>query len=126
MRLLLDTVTFVWAIGSPQRISRVALAALEPKRVVVEISAISLSEIAIKQAKGKLNLATENVLAAIEDLKLRVLPYTARHAYQLFALPLHHTDPFDRQIIAQALAESIPVVTPDKKFSLYKGLKIIW
>ena len=126
MRLLLDTVTFVWAIVSPQRISRVALAALEPKSVVVEISAISLSEIAIKQAKGKLNLATENVLAAIEDLKLRVLPYTARHAYQLFGLPLHHTDPFDRQIIAQALAESIPVVTPDEKFSLYKGLKIIW
>ena len=62
MRLLLDTVTFIWAIGSPQRISRVALAALEPKSVVVEISAISLSEIAMKQAKGKLNLATENVL----------------------------------------------------------------
>jgi PIN domain nuclease of toxin-antitoxin system len=41
-------------------------------------------------------------------------------------LRLHHTDPFDRQIIAQALAESIPVVTPDEKFSLYKGLKIIW
>lgn len=113
-------------MGSPQRISHVALAALEPKRVVVEISAISLSEIAIKQAKGKLNLASENVLAAIEDLKLRVLPYTARHAYQLFGLPLHHTDPFDRQIIAQALAENIPVVTPDEKFSLYRGLKIIW
>jgi len=94
--------------------------------VVIEISAISLSEITIKQAKGKLNLASENVLAAIEDLKLRVLPYTARHAYRLFGLPLHHTDPFDRQIIAQALTENIPVVTPDEKFSLYKGLKVIW
>jgi PIN domain nuclease of toxin-antitoxin system len=126
MRLLLDTVAFVWAIGSPQRISRAALAALERKSTVVEISAISLSEIAIKQAKGKLNLQHENVFAAIEDLKLRVLPYTARHARQLFGLPLHHADPFDRQIIAQALAENIPVVTPDEKFSLYKGLKIIW
>jgi len=66
------------------------------------------------------------MLAAIDDLKLRVLPYTARHAYQLFGLPLHHADPFDRQIIAQALAEIVPVVTPDEKFSLYKGLTIIW
>jgi len=113
-------------MGSPQRLSRGALAALAPHRVVVEVSAISLSEIAIKQAKGKLNLTSEDVLAAIEDLKLRVLPYTARHAYRLFDLPLHHTDPFDRQIIAQALSENVAVVTPDEKFSLYTGLKIVW
>ncbi len=126
MRLLLDTVTFIWAVGSPQRISRTATAAMEPERAVLEISAISLSEIAIKQARGKLNLLSENILAAIKDLKLRVLPYSAHHAYQLFGLPLYHADPFDRQIIAQALVENIPVVTPDEKFRLYKGLKIIW
>jgi len=126
MRLLLDTVAFIWAIGSPRRLSRRALAALEPASTVVEISAISLSEIAIKQAKGKLNLPEENVFAAIEDLKLRLLPYTARHARRLFALPPHHSDPFDRQIIAQALAESIPVATPDESFRLYHELKIIW
>jgi len=126
MRLLLDTVAFLWAIGSPQRLSRRALAALEPASAVVEISAISLSEIAIKQARGKLNLPEENVFAAIEDLKLRVLPYTARHVRRLFALPPHHSDPFDRQIIAQALAENIPVVTPDESFRLYHELKIIW
>jgi PIN domain nuclease of toxin-antitoxin system len=55
-----------------------------------------------------------------------VLPYTSDHAFQLFTLPRHHNDPFDRQIIAQALLEDIPVVTPDDKFSLYKGLKVIW
>jgi PIN domain nuclease of toxin-antitoxin system len=41
-------------------------------------------------------------------------------------LALHHTDPFDRQIIAQALQERIPVVTPDAKFSLYEGLQVLW
>jgi PIN domain nuclease of toxin-antitoxin system len=41
-------------------------------------------------------------------------------------MPLHHADPFDRQIIAQALAESIPVVTCDEKFRAYKGIKVIW
>jgi len=52
-----------------------------------------------------------------------VLPYTAEHAIRLFHMPLHHADPFDRQIIAQALAESIPVVTCDEKFRAYKGDK---
>ena len=55
-----------------------------------------------------------------------MLPYTEDHALRLFDLPLHHPDPFDRQIIAQALAENIAVVTPDREFRLYKGLKTIW
>jgi PIN domain nuclease of toxin-antitoxin system len=126
MRLLLDTVAFVWAIGSPERLSRKASAAIEPESAIVEVSAISLSEIAIKHAKGRLNLPKASVLSALENLKLRVLPYTDAHACELFDLPLHHADPFDRQIIAQALAEDIPVVTSDEKFRLYKGLKVIW
>jgi PIN domain nuclease of toxin-antitoxin system len=99
---------------------------MKPESTVVEISSISLSEIAVKHTKGKLNLPKADVLAALENLKVRVLPYTAAHAYELFGLPLHHPDPFDRQIIAQALAEDIPVVTADEKFRLYKGLKVIW
>jgi PIN domain nuclease of toxin-antitoxin system len=45
---------------------------------------------------------------------------------QLFDLPVHHGDPFDRQIIAQALVEEIPIVTADEAFRLYHGLKVIW
>ena len=63
---------------------------------------------------------------AFEDLDVRVLPYTANHAFFLFDLPPLHPDPFDRQIIAQALCEGIPVMTCDEKFSLYKGLKVLW
>jgi PIN domain nuclease of toxin-antitoxin system len=44
----------------------------------------------------------------------------------MFNLPWHHADPFDRQLIAQALAEKIPIVTCDASFNLYQGLKIIW
>ena len=90
------------------------------------MSAISLSEIAIKQALGKLDLTAQDAMAGIVDLKIRVLPYTADHAFHLFGLPHHHSDPFDRQIIAQALAEGIPVVTSDEKFGLYKGVEVIW
>ena len=57
---------------------------------------------------------------------VRVLPFTADHAYRLFGLPLHHRDPFDRQIIAQALCENLPLVTPDERLRTYEGLKIIW
>jgi PIN domain nuclease of toxin-antitoxin system len=125
-RLLLDTVAFIWALESPERIPRKARAALEKSDAVLEISAISLSEIAIKSAIGKLSLFEQDVRAGIADLRLRVLPYTAVHALRLFSLPLHHTDPFDRQIIAQALAEDISVITSDEIFSLYAGTRVIW
>ncbi len=126
MRLLLDTVTFLWAVGSPERISPPAMSALANTRAVREMSVISLTEIAIKQARGKLMFQNEDVAQGIADLRVRILPYTADHAYNLFNLPLHHPDPFDRQIIAQALEENIPVITPDETFSLYRGLKIVW
>lgn len=93
---------------------------------MVEVSTISLSEIAIKYAKGKLNLSREIVQTGISDFKLRVLPYTANHGYQFFALPAYHTDPFDRMIIAQAISEDIPIVTSDEKFRLYRDVEVIW
>ncbi len=85
-----------------------------------ELSSISISEIAIKQARGKLMFGKDDLMAGLADLRVRVLPYTADHALCLFDLPLQHFDPFDRQIIAQAICENIPVVTCDEKFSLYQ------
>jgi len=126
MRLLLDTVTFVWAVASPERLSEKVMSALQSEETVREMSAISLAELAIKQTMGKLSFRREDVIAGISDLQVHILPYTAEHAYQLFSLPNHHSDRFDRQIIAQALVENIPVVTSDERFGLYKGLKIIW
>jgi len=126
VRLLLDTAILIYAVESPERLSKRASTALRNPANVLEFSSISLSEIAIKAALGKLKLSVTIVRHAIQDLDIRILPYTAKHAFQLFDLPRHHRDPFDRQIIAQALSEKIPIVTSDEKFSLYKGLKIIW
>lgn len=126
MRLLLDTAVLIFAVESPGRLSKRAAAVLQSPVNILELSAISLAEIAIKTALGKLNISAEIVRQAIEDLGIRTLPYTAEHALRLFELPLHHGDPFDRQIIAQALSEEIPVVTSDEKFGLYKGLKVLW
>ena len=126
MRLILDTVTFISAVSSPQRLSRAAMAALRKETTVREISVVSLTEIAVKQISGKLKFGKGDAVAGVADLRLRVLPYAAEHGFRLFDLPAHHADPFDRQIIAQALVENVPVVTPDEAFSLYEGLKVVW
>lgn len=126
MRLLLDTATFIYAVDAPERLSTRARAALQNPGNILELSAISISEIAIKSALGKLRLSAGTTHQAIRDLDIRILPYTLDNALHLFELAPHHADPFDRQIIAQALSEKIPVITPDEKFGLYGGLKIIW
>jgi PIN domain nuclease of toxin-antitoxin system len=63
---------------------------------------------------------------AMDDLGIRILPYSADHAFRMFELPRLHNDPFDRQIMAQALCEGIPVITLDEKFGLYEGIKVVW
>ena len=124
--MLLDTAVFVFAVEFPRRLSARALAVLKNPENIREMSSVSLTEIAIKKTLGKLNISAEDARQAIQDMDIRVLPFTADHAFRLFELPAHHRDPFDRQIIAQAFAEGIPIVTSDDKFSLYKGLRLIW
>jgi PIN domain nuclease of toxin-antitoxin system len=126
LRLLLDTATFIYAIEAPERLGKRAFSALQNPENVLELSTISITEIAIKSALDKLRLSADTTQRAIQDLDIRVMGFTVQHALRLFAVPLHHRDPFDRQIIAQALTEKIAVVTPDEKFRLYSGLKVIW
>jgi PIN domain nuclease of toxin-antitoxin system len=126
VRLILDTVTFIWAVSAPERLSRPAMSALRKATAVREISVVSLTEIAVKQTRGKLTFGKADAIAGVADLRLKVLPYVAEHVFRVFDLPTHHADPFDRQIIAQALVENVPVVTPDESFKLYEGLKVVW
>ena len=126
MRVLLDTVTFLWSVKEPERISKKAMAILAEPETEREISAVSLSEMAIKRAIGKLGISRSEVEQGVTDLELRVLPFNGVHAYKMFVLPMHHTDPFDRQIIAQAMVEEIPVVTSDRIFGAYQELQVIW
>jgi len=126
MRLLLDTATLIYAVQYPERLSRRASQALRNLENALELSAVSVSEIAIKSAYGKLDFSLTTLERALGGLDIRILPYTGEHAVHMFDLPLHHRDPFDRQIIAQALAEEIPIVTPDEKFRKYDGVTVIW
>jgi|SRR5450432_4131276 PIN domain nuclease of toxin-antitoxin system len=126
MRLLLDTAVVIYAVEAPERLSRRAATALRNLDNALELSAVSVTEIAIKAASGKLEFSAVVLRRAIEDLGIRILPYTADHAFRMFDLPRHHSDPFDRQIIAQALCEKISVVTPDDQFKKYEGITVIW
>ena len=126
MRLLLDTATLIYAVEFPERLSRRAATAVRNLDNALELSALSVTEIAIKAASGKLEFSAVTLRKAMDELGVRILPYTADHAFRMFGLSRHHNDPFDRQIIAQALCERISVVTPDDKFRLYEGITVVW
>ena len=86
MRLILDTVTFIWAVSAPERLSRTAMSAFRKGTAVREISVVSLAEIAINQSRGKLNVSKADAMTGVADLRMRILPYTADHTFQLFRL----------------------------------------
>jgi PIN domain nuclease of toxin-antitoxin system len=127
LRALLDTQVLIHAysgeINAMSRKVRALLAADDTDGVV---STISLMEIVIKSGCGKLQMGEAEVREAVRDLRLTILPFTPQHAYRLFGLPLHHRDPFDRMLIATALAEEIPLIGSNRLFKMYKGLKVIW
>ena len=81
----------------------------------------SIWEIAIKTTLGKLNIniSFDTLKLILIANKIEVLPIDFEHIQQLLVLPPHHTDPFDRLIIAQAISEDISIVTKDVKFDLY-------
>ena len=99
---------------------------LEPSETVRLVSPVSFNEIAIKANKGLTPLTEEHIEQIIFDLGLTVLPSTAKHFYKPFGLPAHHSDPFDRILIATALAEDVSFVANDREFGKYKGLRVIW
>jgi PIN domain nuclease of toxin-antitoxin system len=126
VRVLLDTAVFIFAVEAPDRLSKRAYSILKDPENIRELSSVSLTEIAIKTSLGKLNISLDDIHQAIQDMDIRILPFTADHAFRIFEIRAHHGDPFDRQIIAQALSEQIPVATSDEKFKMYEGLKVIW
>lgn len=128
MRLLLDTHVFIWMMIDDTRLSATAKTALADPANQLWLSAASVWEMSIKVGIGKLTLA-DPLPSFVSDglVKARAseLPVTIRHALRVATFPLHHTDPFDRIIAAQALDESMSLVTADAKLAPY-GVSIIW
>lgn len=127
MRVLFDTTALYVAAGLSDlafrpKIQRV----LEHPDTVRIVSPVSFNEIAIKANKGLTPLTPDHIQKLIFDLDLTVLPLTAEHSFKLFGLPAHHSDPFDRMLIAIALAEDVSILASDREFRKYKGLRVIW
>lgn len=118
MRLLLDTHAFLWWVSDFRQIAESARQAIANPDSEVFVSAVSGWEIAIKKAKGRL-VTPDNLAAVVEEKRLAHLPLTFDHAERAATLPPHHSDPFDRMLIAQALAEGLILVTRDSRIPLY-------
>jgi PIN domain nuclease of toxin-antitoxin system len=121
-RLLLDTEALIWWDANDPRLGGNARAAIQNASDVY-VSAASAWEIAIKVALGKLR-TRRRASDAIADALFQELPVTVEHAEAVSALPAHHTDPFDRLIIAAAGVEGLTIVSSDRQFAPY-GLPLI-
>lgn len=116
MRILLDTHVLVWW-DEGARLSRDANGAIREAEQVY-VSAVTGWEIAIKTALGRLR-PLRSVAEAVAESGFEELPVRLRHTEALRGLPAHHRDPFDRMLVAQALADGLTIVTRDPVFRRY-------
>lgn len=119
MRLLVDTHIFVWMVGEPERLPPAIRDAVVDPNNDVYVSAISVWEIAIKRALGRLPFPLERLDEVLSETGIVVLDLTAAHAIAGGDLPRHHDDPFDRALIAQARVERLTLVSVDHQFTRY-------
>ncbi|MBV9043507.1 MAG: type II toxin-antitoxin system VapC family toxin [Alphaproteobacteria bacterium] len=124
MRILLDTHVLLWFLVEPKRIGSDAFAAINDNENDVMFSAASIWEIAIKSALKREDFAlpAADVLAGARANGFREVPVTSEIAKNVEHLPLHHRDPFDRLLIAQAMAEPAVFFTADSQLEAYSEL----
>lgn len=116
--LLLDTQHFLWWQEGSPRLSGATVARIE-NAPQAYVSAVTAVEIAVKVSIGKLRVPTTAFQEAITSAGFTSLPFAVHHAEILRLLPLHHRDPFDRMLIAQAIADGLTLVTSDATLSAY-------
>jgi PIN domain nuclease of toxin-antitoxin system len=124
MRILLDTHIFYWLFYDQHRLPSAARTILDNADAVF-VSAVSLWEIAIKVRVGKLKADVSELISSLEAANLIELPVLARHTPLVSILPLHHADPFDRLLIAQAMSEPLHLLTADPQLKQYSELVIV-
>ena len=117
-RVLLDTHVALWALSEPLTLKPAIRQLLEDPTTTVNVSAVSVWEVEIKRALGKLD-APDGFSSACIHLGFDPLAITFAHAEVAGRLPTHHADPFDRMLVAQAMSEDLEVVTQDPAFGHY-------
>jgi PIN domain nuclease of toxin-antitoxin system len=128
MRLLLDTHTFIWFVTDNPRLSLTAKALIEDEYNEKLLSIASIWEMAIKHSLGKLNFELPFMVFIEQQMlqnSMSLLNVQISHLNVVANLSLHHRDPFDRLIIAQAMVEQIPIVGVDKVLDSY-SVQRLW
>jgi PIN domain nuclease of toxin-antitoxin system len=110
--------------GERNRIRDRTTEALADDDAQILISAVVVWEVAIKRRLGKLD-APADLLERLERAGVDLLPITARHGDRAGALPMHHRDPFDRLLIAQAAVDGLALVSADSEMGRY-DVDVIW
>jgi len=119
LRILIDTQVFLWWDQSARALGRSLRSALTDPDNDVFVSAASVWEIAIKRGLGKLAFA-HDIVSAVGRNRFSTLMISPPHAEHAGGLPLHHRDPFDRMLVAQAMLEGMVLGTQDRKLRLYE------
>jgi PIN domain nuclease of toxin-antitoxin system len=128
VKLLLDTQCWLWWFAEPDRLNEEAIEYIADERNELWFSVASIWEIGIKVSLGKLPLpepVDSYISSRMVQLGLLYLAIRAPHALRAAALPLHHRDPFDRMLIAQAQIEGMTLVSADSMFNQYSDISII-
>ena len=118
MKVLLDTHVLLWWLADDAALSLRGRALLESTGNVLFVSAVSIWELRIKQALGKIELPSD-FAEVLEAQGFEALPVTIAHAHALSGLPMHHRDPFDRMLVAQASSDGLTLATHDEHLTRY-------
>ena len=128
MQYLLDTHVLLWWITADKRLSTKAKELIKSHRNTIYWSVASSWEVSIKYALGKLSFdePPEDLLPSeLNKNHIETLPILNEHAFLAGQLPIHHKDPFDRMLVAQARIEALAVISNDSKFQLY-DVDVFW
>lgn len=116
--VIIDTQVLIWWLSAPKNLKARHLKLLEDPNTDIDVSICSLFEITFKKSLGKIQFDFD-MKEVLESQGFKILPIHYVHLDQYLLLPPIHKDPFDRMIIAQAIAENKPVISYDKSFSEY-------
>ena len=119
MKLLIDTHILLWALGKNPRLPKRAALMLEDRRNKVWVSVATIWELAIKQGLHKIEIDFADLENNLGQSEFDLISISYKHAVQVSELPMHHSDPFDRMLIAQATVEGAHLLTSDTQLSMY-------
>jgi PIN domain nuclease of toxin-antitoxin system len=123
--LLLDSHILLWLVEQGTRQLSAQARRIIAGAANVHFSIVSLWEIAIKAARGQLDIDIDILIDALDQAELRELPLKREHIQTLRTFPFHHRDPFDRMLVAQAVTEPLHLLTSDEKLKPYSDLVIL-